>query len=81
VDMFPSESKSATFTFHNASTGGITITPVVTGPTPATPDLTCSFDAASYLVSGGGSVDAVLTAQTNQSVNPGTYTFAITFSR
>lgn len=85
VPLYPGESGNSYLSFYNASSVDITVTPsVVLSNCPAggnNGEVTCTFDAASYVVSAGSNKPFTLTAAASVSSVPGNYTFKLTVER
>ena len=85
ISLYPGESGNSYLSFNNASSADITVTPsVALSNWPASGnngEVTCTFDAPSYVVPGGGNEPFMLTVAAGVSSVPGPYTFQLSVER
>ncbi len=80
-DIYPLDTKSITITFANAADGPITLTLTAHPASLDDGNLTFSFDSETVEVPAGAIATATLTADTTQSLAPGSYSTEITVER
>lgn len=80
-DIYPLDEKSITITFANAADGPITLTLTANPASLDGGNLTFSFDNSTVEVLAGDVATVTLTADTTQSLAPGSYSTEITVER